>query len=152
MKFIWAATLVFSFLIPMQNAEAAFTGCYERVYDKRYLRKHRKQDVVKMRLQIGVGQGTDGPFELLDRMDAGFRDKPVYRGNLVRCETKGKLLACAIEGEGGSFTVTDRGRKSLRVDNKTGMRFGDGANAVTLKPKGDHRQFRLFRISTGACP
>jgi hypothetical protein len=46
------------------QAQAEFKGCYERVYDKAYLSRHKKQSVVKMRLQIGVGQGVDGPIGL----------------------------------------------------------------------------------------
>lgn len=152
MKAVWVAVLSLGLLLPAMEAKAAFKGCYERVYDKRYLRKHRKQDVIKMRFQIGVGQGTDGPFELLDRVDAGFRKKPLYRGNLVECADQGKDMTCAIAGDGGTFTVTDRGNNSLRINNISGMRFGDDASGTTIKPKGDHRQFRLYRISTAACP
>ena len=133
-------------------AEAAFKGCYERVYDKAYLRKHRKQDVNKIRLQLGVGKGLDGPFELLDRVDAGFRKKPIYRGNLVVCKTQGDELSCGIEGDGGTFSVTDRGDNSLRITNSAYMRFGDGDSATTIKAKGEHREFRLYKISETACP
>jgi hypothetical protein len=133
-------------------AEAAFKGCYERVYDKAYLRKHRKQDVNKIRLQLGVGKGLEGPFELLDRVDAGFRKKPIYRGNLVVCKTHDDELSCGIEGDGGTFIVTDRGDNSLRITNSAYMRFGDGDSATTIKAKGEHREFRLYKISETACP
>jgi hypothetical protein len=152
MKAMWGCALLMGLVAFGSPSEAAFQGCYERVYDKRYLKKHRKQDVVKLRLQIGVGEGADGAFELLDRVDAGFREKPVYRGSLVTCNEEGKALSCAIENGGGSFTVIDRGSNSLRIDNTSGMRFGDGTSEVNIKPKGDHKQFRLYRISTGACP
>jgi hypothetical protein len=152
MKAFWGSLLLLGLVATSVPAQAAFKGCYERIYDKRYLMKHRKQDVVKMRFQIGVGQGTDGPFELLDRVDAGFRKKPLYRGNLVQCTEDGRKLSCDIEGDGGTFTVIDRGRNSLRIDNVSGMRFGDDQDGTEITPKGDHRQFRLFRISTGVCP
>lgn len=133
-------------------AEAAFKGCYERVYDKSYLKKHRKQDVNKIRLQLGVGKGLDGPFELLDRVDAGFRKSPIYRGNLIECKVSGDDLTCNIEADGGGFIVTDRGDNSLRITNKSYMTFGDGDSATTIKAKGEHREFRLYRISETACP
>jgi hypothetical protein len=134
-------------------AEAAsFKGCYERVYEKAYLKKHRKQDVVKMRFQIGVGKGTAGPFELLDRIDAGFRKKSLYKGNLVGCTDKGDGLECGIEADGGSFSVIDRGENSIRITNLREMHFGDEEGGTTIKAKGDHREFRLYRISEGACP
>jgi predicted dehydrogenase len=132
-------------------AQAEFKGCYERVYDKAYLRKHKKQAVTKMRLQIGVGQGADGPFELLDRVDAVFRDASIYRGNLISCQAEGDELVCDIEGDGGSFVITDRGNKSLRITNKSGMRFGGADNKLDIKAKGDNVAFRLFRVSTDAC-
>jgi hypothetical protein len=139
-------------LIQASAAQAAFKGCYERVYDKAYLKKHRKQDVNKIRLQLGIGKGLDGPFELLDRVDAGFRKKPIYRGNLVICKADGNDLSCDIEGDGGRFTVTDRGDNSLRITNISHMRFGDGDTAITINARGEHREFRLYRISESACP
>ena len=133
-------------------AEAAFKGCYERVYDKRYLKQHLKQDIIKIRLQIGVGKGLDGPFELLDRVDAGFRKRPIYQGNLVECKAAGDELKCFVEGDGGSFTVTDRGNHSLRISNDSNMNFGDDDARFDVQAKGEHREFRLFRTSESACP
>jgi hypothetical protein len=134
------------------QARAEFKGCYERVYDKAYLRKHKKQSVVKMRLQIGVGQGVDGPFELLDRVDAVFRSAAIYRGKLIECAAQGDELECAMEGDGGSFVVTDRGNNSLRITNKSYMRFGSAGSKLEIKAKGDDKEFRLYRISVNACP
>lgn len=152
MKTVLVVAMCLAVFSHVPEAQAAFKGCYERVYDKAYLKKHRKQDVVKIRLQLGVGKGLDGPFELLDRVDAGFRDKPIYRGNLVECSTRREELSCKIEADGGSFIVTDRGDDSLRITNTSEMLFGDGDNAVTIKAKGDHREFRLNRIDERACP
>lgn len=134
------------------QARAEFKGCYERVYDKAYMRKHKKQSVIKMRLQIGVGKGTDGPFELLDRVDAVFREGSIYRGNLIACGAPGKELECSIEGDGGSFVVTDRGNNSVRITNKNFMRFGSDNSKLEIKSKGDNREFRLFRITESSCP
>ena len=133
-------------------AEAAFKGCYERVYDKRYLKQHRKQEIVKIRLQIGVGKGLNGPFELLDRVDAGFRKRPIYQGNLIECKAAGDELKCFVEADGGGFTVTDRGGNSLRISNDSYINFGDDDSRFNVKAKGEHREFRLFRISESACP
>ena len=133
------------------QADAAVKGCYERVYDNKYLKSHRKQDVVKIRLQIGVGKGNDGPFELLDRIDAGFRKRGIYDGGLIECKQEGEELSCGIEGDGGTFTVTDRGEDSVRITNNSFMRFGD-ENGTTINAKGEHREFRLYRISESACP
>jgi hypothetical protein len=152
MKTCLLAAVGFAVLFQVPASEAGFKGCYERVYDKAYLKKHRKQDVMKIRLQLGVGKGLDGPFELLDRVDAGFRKKPIYRGNLVECKTKGDELSCAIEGDGGTFIVTDRGDNSLRITNASYITFGDGDTATTIKAKGEHREFRLYRISQTPCP
>jgi hypothetical protein len=152
MKTVLVAVICLAVLSHAPVAEAAFKGCYERVYDKAYLKMHRKQNVMKIRLQLGVGKGLDGPFELLDRVDAGFRDKPIYKGNLVECSKRGDELSCSIEADGGSFVVTDRGEDSLRITNASEMRFGDGDSAVSIKAKGEHREFRLYRISETACP
>jgi hypothetical protein len=150
MKVLFVVCAVGMFMLP-QAAHAEFKGCYERVYDKSYLKKHRKQDIVKIRLQLGVGKGSDGAFELLDRIDAGFRKRAIYDGGLVDCQSAGEELTCSITGDGGGFTVTDRGENSLRITNKNFMRFG-GDDGASLKAQGEHRQFRLYRISTSACP
>jgi hypothetical protein len=133
-------------------AEAAFKGCYERVYDKRYLRKHRRQDIVKLRLQIGVGGAADAPPEYFDRIDGVTRKGVRYKGGPIECAPGEDEVACVIKGEGGSFVLTDRGNNSLRVTNTNFMRFGDQDDGITIKAKGDNREFRLFRISVGACP
>jgi predicted dehydrogenase len=150
LKLFWVV-MIASLGLSTGAAQAEFKGCYERVYDKAYLRKHKKQSVVKMRLQIGVGKGVDGPFELLDRVDAVFRDASIYRGNLISCSPMGDELACTIEGDGGSFVITDRGNESLRITNTGGMRFGGADSKLHLKAKGDNVEFRLFRVSADAC-
>jgi hypothetical protein len=152
MKTAIVVAIMTSLLVQSSPVHAAFKGCYERVYDKRYLKKHRKQDIVKIRLQLGVGKGVDGPFELLDRVDAGFRKRPIYQGNLVECKDAGDELKCFVEADGGSFTVTDRGNNSLRITNDSYINFGDDEKQFSIRGKGDNREFRLFRISETACP
>lgn len=147
-KIIFTSVLVLN--APLARAE--FKGCYERVYDKAYLRKYKKQSVTKMRLQIGVGQGLDGPFELLDRVDAVLRKGSIYRGNLIECAAAGEELECFIEGDGGTFVVTDRGNNSIRITNKNYMRFGSEDNPLEIKARGNDKEFRLYRISKNACP
>jgi hypothetical protein len=133
-------------------AEAAFKGCYERVYDKKYLRKNRKQDIEKLRLQIGVGKDKDAPPELYDRIDAKLRKTTRYEGNLVECEPLGEELSCVIDGERGNFIVTDRGKNSIRITNQIFMNFGDDKEPLKVQARGQNVEFRLFRISEGACP
>jgi hypothetical protein len=99
-----------------------------------------------------VGKGLDGPFELLDRVDAGFRKRPIYQGNLIDCKPQGEVLKCFVDGDGGAFTVTDRGNNSLRIDNTNAINFDANSDQYTIQPKGEHKQFRLYRISETACP
>jgi hypothetical protein len=146
------SVLIVAALLLPASAHAEFKGCYERVYDKTYMRKHKRQDIAKMRLQLGVGQGSDGAFELLDRVDAVFRNGAVYRGNLIACKISGAELACNIEGEGGSFIVTDRGQNSIRISNQSRMHFGAADSKLTIKNQGDNKEFRLYRVSQSACP
>ena len=141
---------------PMPTAHAAFKGCYERVYDAKYLRRHKKQQIVKIRLQIGVGQGADGPFEYLDRLDAVFRKTKRYQGNLVECQPAGDDLSCGVESGGGGFVITDRGRdkgkQAIRITNKTYLRFDNEDDKLSVAAKGEHREFRLYKVSDGPCP
>ena len=137
-------------------AEAAFKGCYERIYDAKYLRQHRHQLVTKIRLQIGVGEGYDGPFEYLDRLDAVLRNTRRYDGNLIECEPLGDELSCGIEADGGTFTVTDRGldkgRPAIRITNLGYMNFGDDEGGRIVEANGENREFRLYLVSDGPCP
>ena len=156
MKAILALVCAAILITPFPMAHAAFKGCYERVYDARYLRQHKKQQIVKIRLQIGVGQGTDGPFEYLDRLDAVFRKTKRYQGNLVECQPIGDELSCGIESDGGSFVITDRGRdkgkQAIRITNKTHLRFDNEDDKLNVAAKGEHREFRLHKIGEGPCP
>jgi hypothetical protein len=133
-------------------AEAAFKGCYERVYDKRYLRKNRKQDVTKIRLQLGVGGGADDPPEYFDQVFAVTRKTVRYEGAPIVCEAQGDELKCAIENDGGTFSVVNRGKNSLRITNESFMRFGNNKGDPSIQGKGQNREFRLYRIGSGACP
>jgi hypothetical protein len=148
------ATLAFP--LTATCAEAAFKGCFERVYDAKYLRQHRDQRVTKIRLQIGVGQGYDGPFEYLDRLDAVLRNTRRYDGNLIECEPLGDELSCGIEADGGTFTVTDRGvdkgRQAIRITNLGYMNFGDDEGGKIVEANGENREFRLYLVSDGPCP
>jgi hypothetical protein len=150
------AILVLAFFMSGDVADAAFRGCYERVYDAKYLRQHKKQIVTKIRLQIGVGQGYDGPFEYLDRLDAVLRNTSRYDGNLIECEPLGDELSCGIEADGGTFIITDRGmdrgRQAIRITNQVYMNFGDDEDTKPVEVDGENREFRLFRISEGPCP
>ena len=154
LKRIWAtACLAILIAVP---AEAGFKGCYERVYDASYLRQHKKQQVTKIRLQIGVSQGNDGPFEFLDRLDAVLRKAARYDGNLVECEPMGAELSCGIEADGGTFTITDRGRaggrQAIRITSLGYMNFGDDEDTKTVEANGENREFRLYQVSDGPCP
>lgn len=133
-------------------AHAEFKGCYERVYDKAYLRKHKKQLITKIRFQYGVGKEGESPQELLDSLDAVFRTTSRYKGNLAICKASGDELKCGLEADGGSFTVTDRGDNSIRITNDTYLHFGDDESKLTVQAKGEHQLFRLHRISKTACP
>jgi predicted dehydrogenase len=151
MKIQLVACVALATLTLAAPAQAAFKGCYERVYDARYLKKNKKQKVIRMRFQIGVGQGEDGPPELADRIDATLRGKSIYRGSGVSCEADGKELECTIVGEGGAFRVTPRPKNSLRITNTNSLRFGPEGSGDTVKADRQNREFRLFRVGTGPC-
>ena len=140
----------------LPTAQAAFKGCYERVYDAKYLRSHKKQQIVKIRLQIGVGQGNDGPFEYLDRLDAVFRKTKRYQGNLIACQSQDAELQCGVESDGGNFVITDRGRdkgkQAIRITNKSYLRFDNEEDKLNVAAKGEHREFRLYKVGDGPCP
>jgi hypothetical protein len=150
------AILALAIFLSGNAADAAFKGCYERVYDAKYLRQHKNQLVTKIRLQIGVGQGYDGPFEYLDRLDAVLRNTRRYDGNLIECEPDGSELSCGIEADGGTFTIADRGmdkgRQAIRITNQGYMNFGDDEGGKIVEANGENREFRLYLVGDGPCP
>lgn len=152
MKILLVTGLAITVLVMAAPAQAEFKGCYERVYDARYLKKNKKQKVVRMRFQVGVGGGEDGPPELADRIEATLRGKSVYRGSAVACTPDGRELVCDILADGGSFRVTDRGKNSLRVTNTSQLRFGNEEDGDSVKADKSNREFRLYRVVKGACP
>jgi hypothetical protein len=152
MKHVMIATAFVLAVVGATAAQAEFMGCYERVYEARYLKKNKKQQVIRMRFQVGVGQGEDGPPELADRIEATLRGNSVYRGSAAACKVDGKELLCGITGNGGSFRVTDRGKNSVRITNTSLMRFGNEEDGDKVKADNSNREFRLFRVGKGACP
>jgi hypothetical protein len=138
--------------ISIETQAADFKGCYERVYDKKYLRKNPKQKFIKMRFQIGVSPDADAPFELLDQISVVVRGKKLYDGNQVQCRADGESLACGLESDGGSFEVIDRGNNSIRVTLGDYLQLGDYEQVPAIKIDKHNKEFRLYRISKGACP
>jgi ASC-1-like (ASCH) protein len=139
-------------LMPAQSSQAAFKGCYERVYSKAYLKKNPKQTFIKMRFQFGVAQGDDVPFELMDQISVVLRDKKIYESVQAVCREEGKGLRCGLESDAGSFDVIDRGRNSIRVTLGDYLQLGDYEKEAPIKIDRHNKEFRLYRISKSACP
>jgi hypothetical protein len=150
MRFI--SVLIMLVAVNVEASAANFKGCYERVYDSRYLRKNAKQKFIKMRLQIGAGNGSDVPFELLDQFSVVLRGKKLYDGYQVQCRSEGEGLACGLETDGGSFEVIDRGNNSIRITMGDYLQLGDYEQVKPMKIDKYNKVFRLNRINKGPCP
>jgi hypothetical protein len=127
-----------------QSAKAADDLCFERVYDQAHLRKHKLQEVTRLRLHLDAGAVTTG------KIAAAFRESPDYRSSNVECVAKDKATRCDILADGGdfSFTITPKG---IRLLNTSLMRFGDEEDGVSIGREIEHRVFLLFKVGSENC-
>jgi hypothetical protein len=125
-------------------AQAAETTCYERVYDKAHMQKHRLQEIVKMRLSLSGEKPMSG------QIAAGFRESPNYRSSDFKCKVGEILTTCNILAEGGNFSFT-KTPKGIRLLNTSLMRFGDADNGISIASEKEHRVFLLLAAPVEAC-
>jgi hypothetical protein len=132
--------------------------CYLRVYDDAHLKSHPKQKVRRLFIDFDAGVRSDTTRKNgADDFEAGigFMLKPSdeWYGQALSCKTEGDHFACALEADGGTFTLTPRG-EALRLDvtggpdadihtegvNDFGAFGGRGSDDRTfLLPRGDRK-------------
>lgn len=94
--------------------------CYLRVYDDAHLKGHPKQRVRRIFVDFDAAVRSDTTRKNgADDFEAGLgfmlKSSDEWYGQALSCKTAGDHFDCALEADGGTFTLTPRG-DALRLD------------------------------------
>jgi len=132
-------------------AGAGNHACFVRSYDNDHLAKHPQQQVTQIGVMISP-LGGDSAEPMLDVFVA-FRGTGFEYHGLGYCRRVGDALACQMEGDAGSFTLTGQknhkilltvGRDDLSFEGETDFRTLSGSS-------GDDRSFLLPSLPADLC-
>ncbi len=134
--------------------------CYQRVYDDAHLKAHPKQTVRRIFVDFEVDRRSDQSRKNgADDFEAGIgfmlKRSSEWYGQALSCKTVRDHFECYLEADGGTFTLTPRG-KALRLE----VTGGAGSDIHTEGEKdfgtfgaagGDDRVFLLPRGDRAVC-
>jgi len=134
--------------------------CYVRVYDDAHLKAHPKQTVRRIFIDFDVDRRSDQSRKNgADDFEAGIgfmlKRSSEWYGQALSCKTVRDHFECYLEADGGTFTLTPRG-KALRLEVSGGR--GSDIHAEGEKdfgtfgaPGSDDRVFLLPRGDRKIC-
>ncbi|MBL6853369.1 MAG: hypothetical protein ISS15_02005 [Alphaproteobacteria bacterium] len=137
--------------------------CFQRTYDAAHLKAHPRQTVSGISLQF-TSFNADATTNTADmfELSLSFRLKSgnEWFGGPASCKTQGDHFSCALEGDGGVFTVTPMaGALTLAVINRGGT--DAKADQINLegrdgfagfgKPAGDDLVFVIPKVANSIC-
>lgn len=127
------------------------SACFIRSYDTAHLAKNPDQLVTSMALTIAPIAQDDGNPVLI--VSTTFRGESYLYSAFAYCDSAGDALKCFIEGDGGSFTLTGRGKGKLLLSvDRGGMSFEGDTRFHTISGlKGDDRSFLIPSVSADLC-
>jgi len=108
--------------LPMENhfGTGQTSGCFSRSYSTEHLRKNPRQRVVSISIGFSPRQeyaAEYGPIQF--SIDARFRGNLGSGGAEAYCAPNGGGYRCAVEGDGGHFTLSaSNGRLRLAVSGR----------------------------------
>ncbi len=127
------------------------SGCYSREYAATHLARHPDQRVTRITLYPDPDQTTVEQIAL--RVSVTLRDSPEQFQGVAYCRPTGPSLSCAVEGDGGSFAITQGDSGLLLTLDRDGLSMEGETAFVTLSgTSGDDRSFSLPAIAAGNCP
>ncbi|RCW27598.1 hypothetical protein DFR48_10282 [Ciceribacter lividus] len=137
----------------LQRGEIAST-CFARRYDKAHLGSHPHQNVTEMRI---LSYRPDWPqAESIINLEFRFRgvsEAFQLSGGCRPVAGKAKVLDCAVECDGGLFSIRREASGSLMVDIPAGLALCDGDEALPAGARfgSDDRRFRLGMAEIATC-
>lgn len=163
MKVVFKSVLCLTSLIFQTASAESFFGaagvCYARQYSAEHMTKNPEQTVSYIRFDHFGYDGDEEEFEL----DSGevifdlivqFKNSHRKFGDTGKCRADGNVLECAIECDGGQFDVKPKGKDSILIYNKYGLRVtecGDDESFREVSSKADDDVFLLHRLPADQC-
>lgn len=130
------------------------SACFARRYDKAHLGSHPHQNVTEMRI---LSYRPDWPqAESIINLEFRFRgvsEAFQLSGGCRPVAGKAKVLDCAVECDGGLFSIRREASGALMVDIPAGLALCDGDEALPAGARfgSDDRRFRLSADKLAAC-
>ncbi len=128
------------------------SGCYKRTYSKAHMAKHPNQ-MVSM-IELAYAPATD-PNAIASSGPISFglsvrtrRPKDGLVGNVALCREEAGKVACGLEGDGGSFTLTGQGNGQVKLSVTVDMAF-ESDRFIALGS--DDKVFVLDKTSARNC-
>jgi hypothetical protein len=129
-------------------------ACFTRHYDQPHLDAHPRQNVTAMTV-LAYRPDREGYDESIVNLEFGFRgvSDPVQLSGGCRPEPDRQgVLSCAIECDGGEFTLRRQGERSVLLDITRDIEMCEDGDSLPGGGLGsDDRRFRLDRTGTEAC-
>jgi hypothetical protein len=126
-------------------------ACYRRAYTTAHLAAHPVQRVAAISLSPEEDFGTDNVLAL--RITIALREQSQPYTGVAYCMDAGKDLTCAVEGDGGGFTLTLRDDGLLLTVGREGIGLEGARDFLSISGTGgDDRAFLLRRTATRRCP
>lgn len=127
--------------------------CFARRYDRAHLEAHPVQKVTAMTLRLRYhrhepdGTYPQGQRNYYATLSVRLRDGGKALAAELECGPRGASIVCAVDCDGGGFSLARQGTGSVLVDlTRLGrLRLGEGCDGegVELTPGRDDRRFRL---------
>lgn len=130
------------------------SACFVRHYDKAHLQSHPRQNVTEMRV---LAYRPDWPHaESIVNLEFRFRgvsEAFQLSGGCRPVSGKATVLDCAVECDGGLFSIRREASGALMVDIPAGLALCDGDEALPAGARfgPDDRRFRLPAEKLAAC-
>lgn len=130
------------------------SACFARRYDDAHLLSHPRQNVSDVRI---LAYRPDWPqAESIVNLEFRFRgvsEAFQLSGGCRPVAGKAKVLDCAVECDGGLFSIRREASGALMVDIPAGLALCDGDEALPAGARfgSDDRRFRLSADKLAAC-
>ena len=127
------------------------SACFIRSYDNAHLAKHPDQLVTS--ITVSISPLSPGGTTPILNVFTSFRGDSYYYHGAAFCRYAGDALACVLEGDQGTFSLSGRkGRKILLQVGRDGLEF-EGANGThsISGTTGDDRSFLIPSVPSPQC-
>ncbi len=125
-------------------------GCFHRDYSADHLARHPDQRVTSITLAPVPLDSPEGEIEL--NVMIRLRGGGVY-SSLAYCSPSRATLACRMEGDAGTFTLTGAADSALLLNvGPHGISFEGDSEFIALEPdRGDDRVFLIPNVNADTC-